>query len=145
MRSRAATFRYILIQVGYLAKLSRQRVRITERTERTSAGPFLRIQTSYHHIKFPNSASLRTPGGSLKLKCRVVPLGNRDKAKGAVRTDSSTAPVAVIRIVLFVAATLQLRLASIEIKHKYLQAGNFPQDVYLTLGLPSPSPAQSHL
>ena len=66
---------------------------------------------------------------SLKLKCRLVLHGNRDKHKDSIRSDSSTAQFAVIRIVLSFAAILSLNLATIDIKSAYLQGEDLGRDI----------------
>ena len=68
---------------------------------------------------------------SLKLKCRLVPQGSRDKNKESIRSDSSSAQFAVIRIVLSIAAILSLNLATIDIKSAFLQSEDLGRDIYM--------------
>ena len=67
----------------------------------------------------------------LKLKCRLVPHGNRDKDKDEVRKDSNTAQFPVIRALLAIASFFGLRIAIIYISGAYLQAGPLPRLVYM--------------
>ena len=69
----------------------------------------------------------------MKLKYRLVPHGNRDRDKEFVRKDSATAQFPIIRIVLSLAAIMSFSIASIDIKGAYLQAGQFPRDIYVKL------------
>ena len=69
----------------------------------------------------------------LKLKCRLVPHGNRDKDKESLRKDSATAQFSSIRSLLSAAAILQLDLATIDVKIAYLQAGSLNRDVFVRL------------
>ena len=85
------------------------------------------IISSHHffHIKTDGEE------GKLKLKCRLVPHGNRDTEKESVRTDSSTAQFACIRMLLSLATFLHLTLASLDISAAYLQAGALGGDIYM--------------
>lgn len=67
----------------------------------------------------------------LKLKCRLVPHGNRDKDKDEVRKDSNTAQFPVIRALLAIASFFGLRIAIIDISGAYLQAGPLPRLVFM--------------
>ena len=67
----------------------------------------------------------------LKLKCRLVPHGNRDAEKDSVRTDSATAQFPVIRILLSLATILRLKISAIDIRGAYLQAGELKRDIYM--------------
>ena len=62
--------------------------------------------TSSHHF-----FQIRTDGPpeKLKLKCRLVPQGNRDSEKESLRTYSSTAKFPVIRLVLSLATIFVLQ------------------------------------
>lgn len=85
------------------------------------------IISSHHFFEVKNTGTR----DSLKLKCRLVPHGNRDKDKDKVRKDSATAQFCVIRIVLSIAALFNFPIASIDIKSAYLQGGTLPRDVYM--------------
>ena len=69
--------------------------------------------------------------GNLKLKCRMVPHGNRDREKTGLRTDSATAQFAAIRILLSLAVLLNFRLSSIDISGAYLQADPLTRDIFV--------------
>ena len=69
--------------------------------------------------------------GKLKLKCRLVPHGNRDREKDKIRIDSATAQFPVIRSLLSAATILKLRFDTVDISGAYLQAGKLNRDVYV--------------
>jgi Reverse transcriptase (RNA-dependent DNA polymerase) len=69
--------------------------------------------------------------GHLKLKCRMVPHGNRDREKAGLRTDSSTAQFGTIRLLLSLTVLLNLRLSSIDISGAYLQAEPLTRDIFV--------------
>lgn len=68
---------------------------------------------------------------NLRLECRLVHHGSRDKEKDTVRKHSATAHLPVVRLALFMASILGMRIASTEIRSAYLQAGEFPRDIYM--------------
>ena len=70
-------------------------------------------------------------GGKLKIICRLVPHGNRDRDNEFVRKDSATAQFPIIRIVISLAAIMSFSIASIGINGAYLQAGQCPRDIYV--------------
>jgi Reverse transcriptase (RNA-dependent DNA polymerase) len=69
--------------------------------------------------------------GHLKLKCRMVPHGNRDLEKDGLRTDSATAQFGTIRLLLSLAVLLKLRVSSIDISGAYLQAEPLTRDIFV--------------
>jgi Reverse transcriptase (RNA-dependent DNA polymerase) len=73
----------------------------------------------------------KTSDGNLKLKCRMVPHGNRDREKAGLRTDSATAQFAAIRLLLSLAVLLNFRLFSIDISGAYLQADPITRDIFV--------------
>ncbi len=85
------------------------------------------IVSSHHFfvVKFDGES------GKLKLRCRVVPHGNRDQLKNELRSDSSTAQFPVIRTVLSMAVIHKLKLATLDISKAYLQAGDLQRDIYM--------------
>ena len=85
------------------------------------------VITSHHFFQIKNHAE----EGRLRLKCRLVPHGNRDREKESVRKDSATAQFPIIRLLLSLATILSLSVASIDIKGAYLQAGSLPRDIYV--------------
>ena len=72
--------------------------------------PRSNVISSHHFISIK-----KTSDGNLKLKCRMVPHGNRDREKAGLRTDSATAQFAAIRLLLSLAVLLNFRLSSIDI------------------------------
>ena len=83
---------------------------------------------SSHHFFTVN---LDGESNKLKLKCRIVPLGNRDAEKEDIRSDSSTAQFSAIRSVLSLAAIFKLKLATIDISKAYLQSGELEREIYM--------------
>lgn len=88
---------------------------------------FANIISSHHFFQVKHDGKVDT----LKLKCRLVPHGNRDKEKEFIRSDSATAQFPVIRTVLSTAAILRLSLATIDIKGAYLQGEHLTRDIYM--------------
>jgi len=66
-----------------------------------------------------------------KLKARIVPHGNKDLEKDDIRSDSSTAQFAVIRLLLFLTVFLGFRLGTVDVKGAYLQSGPITRDIYV--------------
>ena len=98
--------------------------------------------TTVHKRGVPRDANLisshhffqiKTDGSpeKLKLKCRLVPHGNRDAEKESLRTDSSTAQFPVIRLVLSLATILRFAVSTIDITGAYLQAGEIKREIYM--------------
>jgi hypothetical protein len=81
---------------------------------------------SSHHFFNVKKAS-----DGLKLKCRLVPHGHRDREKEGLRTDSSTAQFPTIRLLLSLAVLYRFSLSSIDISGAYLQAGPLPRLVFI--------------
>ena len=69
--------------------------------------------------------------GKLKLKCRLVPHGNRDAEKDSICKDSATAQFDCIRLLLSLATIFHLTLASLDVSAAYLQAGRLGRDIYM--------------
>lgn len=65
----------------------------------------------------------------LKLRCRLVRHGYRDREKNDIRGYAMTAQFSVISAVLSMAETLGFRISSPDIKTAYLQAQNFNREV----------------
>jgi hypothetical protein len=78
---------------------------------------------SFHKIKFED--------GSYKLKCRLVPHGNEDEEKDALRKDSSTAKSSVIRLILAIAMLHKFSVGLIDVVSAYLQSGPLPRRVFV--------------
>jgi len=85
------------------------------------------IISSHHFFQ------VKTDGSTdrLKLKCRLVPHGNRDSEKDSIRSDSSTAQFVCIRFLLSLASLLHFGIASLDISGAYLQAGKLQRDIYM--------------
>jgi Reverse transcriptase (RNA-dependent DNA polymerase) len=78
---------------------------------------------SFLQIKFED--------GTYRLKCRLVPHGNRDEEKDALRKDSSTAQSSVIRLVLAIAMLHKFFVGSIDVVAAYLQSGSLVRRVFV--------------
>ena len=73
----------------------------------------------------------RKDDGSLKMKARIAPYGNKDSQKFDLKTDSSVCPPTGIRILLSLAVIFQWCLAKIDFKSAFLQTGDAQRDVYV--------------
>jgi len=69
--------------------------------------------------------------GSMKMKARIAPHGNKDKFKNDVKKDSATCPPVGIRIALSIASMLKWDTAKIDFTSAFLQAGDATRDVYV--------------
>jgi hypothetical protein len=69
---------------------------VVKETSYAEAGRHANILSahSFFQIKFEH--------GCYRLKCRLVPHGNQDEGKDALRKDTSTAQSSIIRLVLAV-------------------------------------------
>ena len=83
--------------------------------------------TSHHFFQVKSDGTK----GKLKLKCRLLPHGNKNKYKDEVRKESASAQFPIIRLVLSIAAFLGFTLASIDIKGAYLQGGSLGPDIFI--------------
>jgi len=89
--------------------------------------PNANIISSHHFFEIKHDGE----EGKLKLKCRLVPHGNRDNDKDKVRKDSATAQFPIIRLVLSTAALLGMSIGTIDIKSAYMQGGSLPRDIFM--------------
>jgi hypothetical protein len=96
---------------------------IVEETSYAQAGPHSNILSTHSFLK------IKFEYGSYRLKCRLVPHGNRDEEKDALRKDSSTAQSLVIRLVLAIAMLHKFSVGSIDVVAAYLQSGPMPRRV----------------
>lgn len=89
--------------------------------------PQANIISSHHFFE------VKTQGTDdiLRLKCRLVPHGNKDTEKEDIRTDAVTAQFPVIRYLLAYAAIHGLHLVSVDIKSAFLQALGFTREIYV--------------
>jgi len=69
--------------------------------------------------------------GSLKMKARIAPHGNKDRERQDLKTDSATCPPTGIRILLSIASLMKWPLAKIDFTSAFLQTGNAERDVYV--------------
>jgi hypothetical protein len=70
---------------------------VVEEKSYEQAGPRANLLSTHSFLK------IKFEDGSYRLKCRLVPHGNRDEEKDALRKDSSTAQRSVRRLVLAIA------------------------------------------
>ena len=69
--------------------------------------------------------------GSRKMKARIVLHGNYDDDKESQRSDSSNAPLFVVRMLLSLVTFMGFRLGTAHFKGAYLQSGPITRDIYL--------------
>jgi hypothetical protein len=98
---------------------------VVEETSYAQAGPHANVFSTHSFLKF------KFEDGSYRLKCRLVPHGNRDEEKGALRKDSSTAQSSVIRLVLAIAMLHKFSVGSIDVVAAYLQSGPLLRRVFV--------------
>ena len=67
----------------------------------------------------------------LKLRCRLVPHGNRDADKQSLRTNSSTIKFTSLWLLLSLAVLFHFNMASLDIAADYLQAGTLNRYIYM--------------
>ncbi len=72
------------------------------------------LPRSANIVSFPHFFKVKFHGetGKLKLKCRIVPHGNKNQLKDEIRSESSIAQFPIIRMVLSMAALHKLKIAS---------------------------------
>lgn len=69
--------------------------------------------------------------GSLKMKARIAPHGNKDKDRSDLKTDSATCPPTGIRVLLSIATFMKWPITKIDFTSAYLQTGDARRDVYV--------------
>ena len=85
------------------------------------------IISSHHFFQVKRDGE----ASKLKLKCRLVPHGNRDAEKQSLRSDSSTAQFPCIRVLLSLSVLFHFELASLDMAAAYLQAGMLEREIYM--------------
>lgn len=90
---------------------------------------------------FPSNANIigshvlykmkQTDNGSLKLKAQMVLHGNRDKDRFAVRHDSASANLTVIRFIISLSQILGFALAAANIKGAYMQSRPITRTIFV--------------
>ena len=68
--------------------------------------------------------------GSLKMRARIAPHGNKDKDRDTLKTDSSQRPPTRIRILLSISSMKKWPLAKIDFTSAFFQTGSAKRDVY---------------
>jgi hypothetical protein len=96
---------------------------VVEETSYAQAGPHANVLSTHSFLK------IKFEDGSYRLKCRLVPHGNRDEENDALRKDSSTAQSSVIRLVLAIVMLHKFSMGSIDVVAAYLQSGPLPRRV----------------
>lgn len=74
---------------------------------------------------------VKEDGDVLRLKARSVLHGNRDRARFAVRRDSASADLSVIRLVLSLGVVLGFSFGTADVKGAYMQSGPIKRDLYV--------------
>ena len=69
--------------------------------------------------------------GSLKMKARIAPHGNKDKDRFELKTDSAQCPPTGIRILASVSTIMKWPIAKIDFASAFLQTGDAKRDVYV--------------
>ena len=69
--------------------------------------------------------------GSLKMKARIAPHGNKDKDRDLLKTDSAQCPPTGIRILVSVATIMKWPFAKIDFVSAFLQTGDAKRDVHV--------------
>lgn len=69
--------------------------------------------------------------GTMRMKARICPHGNRDDQKDQIRKDSATAQFDVIRLLLAIVTLLPMRLGVLDISGAYMQSGPIKRDLYV--------------
>ena len=85
------------------------------------------IISSHHFFQVKRGGE----ASKLKLRCSLVPPENRDVDKQSLRSESSTAQLPCIRVLLSLAVLFHFDLASLDIAAAYLQAGMLKRDIYM--------------
>jgi hypothetical protein len=98
---------------------------VVEKKSYAQAWPHANVLSTHNFLK------IKSEDGSYRLKCRLVPHGNRDEEKVALRKDSSTAQSSVIRLVLAIAMLHKFFVGSIDVVAAYLQSGPLPRRVFV--------------
>lgn len=69
--------------------------------------------------------------GTLKLKARICPHGNRDNDKTVIRKDSAAAQFPVIRLMLSFFALMGLEVGNIDISAPYRQSVSIKREIFV--------------
>ncbi len=102
---------------------------------------FMKIFRSVSIDKVPNSSNVITShviykvkandDGTLKMKARIAPHGNKDKDRDLLKTDSVQCPPTGISILISIATIMKWPLAKIDFTSAFLQTGDAKRDVYV--------------
>jgi hypothetical protein len=98
---------------------------VVEETSYAQAGRHVNVLCthSFLQIKFEDCSN--------RLRCRLVPHGNRDKERDALRIDSQTAQSSVIGLILAIAMLHKFTVGSIDLVAAYLQSGPLLRRVFV--------------
>ena len=69
--------------------------------------------------------------GSLKMKARIAPHGNKNNDRDKLKTDSSQCPPSGIQILTLIATMIQWPISKIDFVSPFLQTGDANRDVYV--------------
>ena len=81
--------------------------------------------------KTRSSTKKDAEGNTLRLKCILLPHGNRDREKHEVPSDCATVQFPVIRMILSLCALYPSHLASIDITGTYLQGKPLDRNIFM--------------
>lgn len=73
----------------------------------------------------------QTDDGSIIVKTRIAPPGNKDKEKEGLKTDSAVCSPLGIRVLLTLAVIFRFVIAKIDARSAFLQTGEAMRDVYV--------------
>jgi hypothetical protein len=96
-----------------------------EETSYAQAGPHASVLSTHSFL------AIKFEDGSYRLKCCLVPHGNRYEENDALRYDSSIAQSSVIRLVLAIAMLQKFSVGSIDVVAANLQSGPLPWRVFV--------------
>jgi len=114
---------------------------ILQNAYRSEEDSFKKTVRMIHVTKVPQSANVisshvlykvkKLDDGSMKMKARIAPHGNKDKEKSTVKSDSATCPPIGVRVACSIATMKRWATAKIDFTAAFLQAGEATRDVYV--------------
>ena len=104
-------------------------------------GTFLKTVRPVPHNKIPPGSNIisshtlyklkQNDDGSLKLKARIAPHGNKDNMKYFLSKDCTTCPPTELRILESIASLYSWKVYKADVKAAFLQTGEAKRDVYV--------------
>lgn len=65
------------------------------------------------------------------MKARICPHGNKDDLKDDIQKDSATAQYDSIRILIYIATFMPMRLGVVDIGGTYMRSGPITREIYV--------------